>query len=64
MHVCHIGDGATALSIVVEITNACVKISSCHRLKSLLVNQFHRSVTICHSDVLEQTLLRRCVSLV
>ena len=58
MHVCHVGNTATSFSIAVKVTDTSVQVRGRHRSERLLVNQLHGAVTICHCNVLEQSL--RC----
>jgi len=56
MHRRHVRNGAATFSIVVDVTDASVKISRRHRPECLFINQFDGAVPVRHGDVLEQTL--------
>jgi len=62
VHVSHVRDRSTPLGIVVDVADACVEVSGCHRTESLFVNQFDRAIAICHRDILEQMLCCRTVT--
>ena len=63
MHVSHVRDRSAPFGIVVDITDARVKVRRGHWSESLLVNQLDGAVAVCHGNVLEQAQSRSVVRL-